>query len=210
MVLGPFARGLICPLAWSMFEGEDIDGLASEYVLGSLDKAERKEVNARRKTDASLTSAIEAWERRLGPLSEEVPGVEPPSHLLNSILARIPEQKRRTIRSTEVIPLRATARPWWPRAMGTAALVACLALAPGWLIHMQTRAPTTQVAGMDCSKLYKDFWAKFNRERLANIPAEQLAGVSRMALRAYDACQAGDESDANAMFNRLRRVQSLD
>ena len=59
---------------------------------------------------------------------------------------------------------------------------------------------------MDCSRLYKDFWEKFDREKYAKISAEQLAGVSRMALRAYDACQAGDEQDAKALFDRLSRM----
>ena len=38
------------------------------------------------------------------------------------------------------------------------------------------------------------------------MPAEQLAGVSRMALRAYDACEAGDEQDAKALFDRLNKM----
>jgi hypothetical protein len=59
---------------------------------------------------------------------------------------------------------------------------------------------------MDCSRLYKDFWEKFDREKYAKISAEQLSGVSRMALRAYDACQAGDEQDAKALFDRLSRM----
>jgi hypothetical protein len=59
---------------------------------------------------------------------------------------------------------------------------------------------------MDCSRLYKDFWEKFDREKYAKISAEQLAGVSRLALRAYDACQAGDEQDAKALFDRLGRM----
>ena len=44
-------------------------------------------------------------------------------------------------------------------------------------------------------------------EKVTGISAEHLAGVSRMALRAYDACQAGDALDANALFNRLGRIQ---
>ena len=60
---------------------------------------------------------------------------------------------------------------------------------------------------MDCSRLYKDFWEKFDREKFAKISAEQLSGVSRMALRAYDACQAGDELDAKALFERLNRMK---
>jgi hypothetical protein len=31
--------------------------------------------------------------------------------------------------------------------------------------------------------------------------------MSRMALRAYDACEAGDEQDAKALFERLQRMQ---
>ena len=60
---------------------------------------------------------------------------------------------------------------------------------------------------MDCSRLYKDFWEKFDREKYAKISAEQLAGVSRMALRAFDACEAGDEQDAKALFERLERMR---
>ena len=58
---------------------------------------------------------------------------------------------------------------------------------------------------MDCSRPYKDFWDKFEREKYAKISPEQLAGVSRMALRAYDACTAGDDQDAKALFDRLAR-----
>jgi hypothetical protein len=60
---------------------------------------------------------------------------------------------------------------------------------------------------MDCSRLYKDFWEKFDQQKYAKISADQLAGVSRMALRAYDACQAGDEQDAKALFERLDRMK---
>jgi len=60
---------------------------------------------------------------------------------------------------------------------------------------------------MDCSRLYKDFWEKFDKEKYAKVSAEQLAGVSRMALRAYDACQAGDELDAKALFDKLSKMQ---
>jgi len=68
-------------------------------------------------------------------------------------------------------------------------------------------APVVAQTKMDCSRLYKDFWEKFDREKFAKVSAEQLAGVSRMALRAYDACQAGDEQDARALFDRLNRMQ---
>ena len=72
-------------------------------------------------------------------------------------------------------------------------------------LGMMAGAATAQTK-MDCSRLYKDFWEKFDREKYAKISAEQLAGVSRMALRAYDACQAGDELDAKALFDRLNKM----
>jgi hypothetical protein len=60
---------------------------------------------------------------------------------------------------------------------------------------------------MDCGKAYKGFWDKLEREKYAKISPEQLAGVSRMALRAYDACQAGDDLDAKALFDRLDKMK---
>ena len=56
---------------------------------------------------------------------------------------------------------------------------------------------------MECGKAYKGFWDKLERDKYAKISPEQLAGVSRMALRAYDACQAGDEQDAKQTFERV-------
>jgi len=60
---------------------------------------------------------------------------------------------------------------------------------------------------MDCGKAYKGFWEKLEREKYSKISPEQLAGVSRLALRAYDACQAGDEQDAKALFERLDKMR---
>ena len=56
---------------------------------------------------------------------------------------------------------------------------------------------------LDCGKLYKDFWQTRDPQSYARTSAEQLAGISRMALRAFDACQAGDEQDAKALLARL-------
>ncbi len=50
----------------AMTELDDIDGLAGEYVLGTLTRAERAEVEERRATDAVLDKAIHAWERGWG------------------------------------------------------------------------------------------------------------------------------------------------
>jgi anti-sigma-K factor RskA len=191
-----------------MTEEDDIDGLAAEYVLGSLDADERAGVDARRRSDASLVAAIETWQRRLAPLSEQLPGVAPPPDLFDGILSRISGSTSDPPRSAEVIPLRSNSGRGRRIAIGAAALAACIAAAVAvWFVRAHPEAPTTQIAAMDCGGLYKDFWRKLDREKYAKISAEQLAGVSRMALRAYDACQAGDEPDADALFGRLRRMR---
>ena len=69
-----------------------------------------------------------------------------------------------------------------------------------------TTVPAVAQTKMDCSRLYKDFWEKMDREKYAKISAEQLAGVSRLALRAYDACQAGDDVDAKVQFDNLNKL----
>ena len=190
-----------------MTEEDDIDGLAAEYVLGSLDPAERRQVDARRSTDASLDEAIEAWQRRIGPLSELGPEVAPPAHLYKRILARVSE--RGALPSHPVQSLSAHRASGRGRSLviGACALAACLGLAVGWFTYMHRDKPPTRLAAMDCGGLYKDFWRKLDPDKYAKLPAEQLAGVSRMALRAYDACQAGDEPDADALFDRLGRMR---
>ena len=193
--------------AFEMIEEEDIDGLAAEYVLGSLDAPERRQVGARRNADASLAHSIEAWERRLAPLIDQVPGASPPPHLLDKILSRISGNRTRTGQSAEVQSPRRNPGRRRVLAVGASTLAACLALAlaAGWFIYVQSGTPVTRVAAMDCRTLYKDFWGNFGRDKYARISAEQLAGVSRMALRAYDACQAGDAQDAKSLFRRLQR-----
>jgi anti-sigma-K factor RskA len=191
-----------------MTEEEDIDGLAAEYVLGSLDADERAGVEARRASDAPLVAAIEAWQRRLAPLSGKLSGVAPPPDLFDGILSRISVSRSAPLRSGEVISLRSNSGRGRRIAIAAVALAACVAVAVAvWLARAPHHTPTMQVAAMDCGGLYKDFWRKLDREKYAKISAEQLAGVSRMALRAYDACQAGDEPDADALFGRLRRMR---
>jgi len=186
-----------------MSEDDDIDGLAAEYALGSLDPVERSQVDARRQTDAALARAIAAWERRLAPLSDRVPGVAPPSHLLERILSRISGQASSFRRSAEGTPSRRQSGRGWGVAVG-ATLAACLALAVGWFIYVRSHTPTTHAGAMDCNRMYKDFWGNLEHEKYVKMSPEQLAGVSRMALRAYDACQAGDEQDARLLFQRLQ------
>jgi anti-sigma-K factor RskA len=194
---------------------DDIEGLAAEYVLGSLRPAERRRVGALRRKDELLAEAINAWERRLEPLSVGGPDIAPPSHLFDRILTRISATPRPMGRF-----------PWTgerPRGMpptrfmlGASALAACIALVAMGILMRRADVTKPQLgdarsmrheAKMDCNTLYKIFWQKFDHQQFAAISAAQLAGASRMALRAYDACAAGDEQDAKAIFERLNNLR---
>jgi anti-sigma-K factor RskA len=67
----------------------DISDLAAEYALGTLDAAERAEVEIRRAIEPDLAAAIVAVERDLAPLIGLVPDVEPPANIRTRLLATI-------------------------------------------------------------------------------------------------------------------------
>ena len=72
-----------------MTDAGDIDALAAEYVLGTLDAAERTAVAARRPREPALDAAIDAWESRLSPLAESIPPSAPPHGVFEKIEARL-------------------------------------------------------------------------------------------------------------------------
>ena len=59
----------------------------------------------------------------------------------------------------------------------------------------------------DCAKDYKAFWEQFDRSKYAKMSSEQIADLSRTALRGYDACTAGDERfTAQNFFKKLDQL----
>lgn len=72
-----------------MNEAEDIDALAGEYVLGTLDREERAAVDRRRRQEKRLDAAIQSWQARLAPLDHAIRPVPPPADLLARIEARL-------------------------------------------------------------------------------------------------------------------------
>lgn len=112
-----------------MTERDEIDVLAGEYVLGTLDAAERAAVSARRLREPALEAAIEAWEQRLGPLIETVPPTAPPESLRAKIEARAgsPASEGPGL----IVALERRAQRWRRAAVAASALAACLAVAIG-------------------------------------------------------------------------------
>lgn len=126
-----------------MTDNEDIDGLAAEYVLGSLGPSERQAVSERRRHERALNEAIAAWESRLAALNDGLPGVAPPADLYNKVVSRV-----------RAAPGRDAGRPpvrrqegWRTSLMaGTVALAACLLLALGIIRYLGTQDPDLLVA----------------------------------------------------------------
>ncbi len=117
---------------------DELETLAAEYVLGTLDRAERRAVEARLVREPELASLIEAWANRLDPLNETLTPIEPPQEVWDAIVASLPTAgTHRSVdrpgpaRSTGdgeiVTTLKRKLRVW--RAMGFATAAAAAALA---------------------------------------------------------------------------------
>ncbi|MES9976852.1 MAG: hypothetical protein ABW094_21570, partial [Candidatus Thiodiazotropha sp.] len=59
-------------------EIKDINILAGEYVLGTLQGQERIEFEQRLQTDMQLQGEVDAWQRRLEPMLDSIEPVTPP------------------------------------------------------------------------------------------------------------------------------------
>jgi anti-sigma-K factor RskA len=64
---------------------DDIDALAGEYVLGTLDASEHKAFQRRLLTDPAAAAAVSDWQARLSPLLLAVPEVQAPAALWDQV-----------------------------------------------------------------------------------------------------------------------------
>ena len=115
-----------------MTDADDIDDLAAEYVLGTLDASERASVAARRQREPALDAAIERWERRLSGLNADVAPVPPPADMLLRIEQRIAAtgngRQAAGSGSAQVIALQSQVTRWKRATMAASALAAALLL----------------------------------------------------------------------------------
>lgn len=72
-----------------MADSDDHIALAAEYALGTLDAAERAQVEAMMSVDADFKAVVEAWDRKLGVLNQMVGPVEPRTEVWETIRAAI-------------------------------------------------------------------------------------------------------------------------
>ena len=170
-----------------MTDRGDIDMTAAEFVLGTLDAAERADVAARRGAEPRLERAIGAWERRLAPLLDTIAPVKPSADLLPRIEARIEarlgagDDARRPAQAA-ILPLDRRGRRWRAVAVGASALAASLVLAIGVREATRPELAKTFVAVMQKDDASPSFLLTVDLEtRLLTIrpvAAERLAGKS--------------------------------
>ncbi|WP_426956772.1 anti-sigma factor [Muricoccus radiodurans] len=102
-------------------EPEELDLLAAEHVLGTLDARDAAEVERALPTNAALRDAVARWERQLAPLTILAPHVAPPADLWPRIAAARAAQA-----TAPVVPLHRP-RLWQGWAIGATAVAAGLA-----------------------------------------------------------------------------------
>lgn len=103
------------------------DALAAEYVLGTLDKTEREDVERSLKTDETLRRAVADWQEKLSPLLESIDPVPPPPDALEGVLSRI-ELESGGPATANVVHLKRRLAVWRGATAAAAALAAGLAL----------------------------------------------------------------------------------
>lgn len=114
-----------------MTDRDDIDALAGEYVVGTLDAGERAAVAARRQREPELAAAIDQWERRLGPLSALGQSVAPPDDLFDKITARLADSHAHSGPDARLAAMEQWSRRWRNTAAAMTAVAASLVIAVG-------------------------------------------------------------------------------
>lgn len=109
-----------------MTSEDDIEALAGEYVLGTLDAAERTAVAARRQREPLLDNAIIAWEARLAPLDQLTVDVPPPPDLLARIEQTIASGGQGGADTIDLAAIQQRLRTWRRRAIAASSIAASL------------------------------------------------------------------------------------
>lgn len=126
---------------------EDLEGLAAEYVLGSLAGDERRAAEARLAADPAFRAAVAAWAERLQPLADALPPLAPAAHVADRVMAAIGGQPGETAAppgqaAGNVVTLHRAVRRW---RLATAAAGLAAAVLAGIVVFDRTRpAPQTE------------------------------------------------------------------
>ena len=128
-----------------MTTDDDIDALAGEYVLGTLDPAERSVVAARRQREPALDTAIRDWEQRLAPLDLETRAIAPPVGLWSRIERRLDAPADVSAVPAEIGQLKRQVQRWRRAAIAASAIAAALVVTVGVREQLYRAQPTNFV-----------------------------------------------------------------
>jgi anti-sigma-K factor RskA len=133
-----------------MTDDSEIDAIAAEYALGTLDPSERAAVAARRSREPALDRAITAWEHRLAPLTELIPPVEAPAGTLAKVEERIERQERRSgmVAPVDIATLQRRIGRWRTAAIAASFAAVALAGVATFREFQRSAVPRTFVAVM--------------------------------------------------------------
>lgn len=136
-----------------MSDREDLDMLAAEFVLGTLESQERAAVQQRRLEEPELDELILGWEQRLAPLGHEIGEINPGPDLFGRIEERLNELETAQNRADtatesaiqlpaiELMALKRRIRRWqWSTGLASAAALVFCAL----LLTRPAPEPTQQ------------------------------------------------------------------
>ncbi len=112
-----------------MTDREDIDMLAAEYVLGTLDPDMRRTVDERRSHEDDLNAAIADWEKRLSSLNAHYRDEIPSRDLFPAIRARIEGARAQADNIVEIDLLKRKLARWRIGTFASGALAASLMVA---------------------------------------------------------------------------------
>ncbi len=113
-----------------MSEDHDLDPrdmLAAEYVLGTLDAAERDAATRLCASDPNFARSVSVWEKRLSPIADRVPAQAPSVDSWRKIIAQIAADTP-TVSGGNIVVLQRSVARWRTATVLTGALAAALAV----------------------------------------------------------------------------------
>jgi len=120
---------------------DELDGLAGEYVLGTLSADERAAAEARYAADAEFRRLVSDWEARLQPLADSADEAPLPRSVFDAIEARIGAAPAPVAEGGNVVALRREVRRWRLTSLVAGAAAAVLAAV---VVFDQIRPPAPQ------------------------------------------------------------------
>ena len=184
----------------------DLDALAGEYVLGTLDAQQRRSVEQRLAHEADLQAAVQRWEARLLPLNDLVPAQTPSRQLWPRI--------ERSLNALNVpVPRTRASTSWWNllplwRGLSAAGLAATLVLGMVLLTATPTASPPAYMVVLVAPQNQAPGWViqASNRQHIQLIPL----GIAQVPSdKALEFWTKGDGWDGPVSLGLVKPGQTL-